>query len=630
MLTDDGSRRLSSLTSVYLSPPHSCLRLPPPQEFVDLSARNMLTDDGSRRRECASRVESALARVHASPYVVVGVEQCVGVLLLVYAAQTIVPHVTHVRGDVVKCGFGLGETRAGNKGGTAVRLAVAGSSVCLINAHLPAGASHADERNDTFGEITSGLARAYSDRTRGGPFPPPLYHDLCIFFGDLNYRIEAPNDAVRAAVARGQWADLLMADQLTEQQRAGLAFTGFQEAKIGFAPTYKYDAGTSIFDSSEKQRVPSYCDRVLWRAQAGRVAPLAYVSCMHVMASDHKPVAALLQWNTGGGGAAQNTGGGGAAQPQPRAGAGAPAAPTRAGTGAAAARTGAVYDTGEDDDFDTGGGDGADNTGGGFGADNTGGEDEMSLIDFGELSISSSSGATPPLATPPLLVSSSGEQESMDLGAGLDLAGLLGGGNPPPPATQTDFPMSFSHQFSHPAPPSHPLPPASAAFPACFGSPADFTCASGGCGVAGGGGGGGGAGWSGGGCISDSCSCDDWGVLSCDSGGASGGGGSFSGDICGGFSGGAGASRSAAPVGPAASSCAAISFPVDFSSPPPTAGDAHTAGFAVLFAQDDPPPPPPPMHLHPPPPGNRQPPSVAPPRQASAAAADPLADFFSM
>mmetsp|Transcript_24705 Transcript_24705/g.83352 ORF Transcript_24705/g.83352 Transcript_24705/m.83352 type:complete len:701 (+) Transcript_24705:66-2168(+) len=276
------------------------------QEFVDLTARNVLSDDVSRRKECATRVEAVLTSLHGERYVAVGMEQCVGVLLMVYVHPRLVGAVTHVRADVIKCGFGVGDARAGNKGGTAVRMAVHGSQLCLINAHLPAGASHADERNDTFDEIVAGLQKAYGERLRGGPFPSPLEHDLCVFAGDLNYRLEPggakeeQNQVVRDAVAQGNWGKLLQIDQLRAQQRAGLAFQGFAEASIDFQPTYKYDAGTSRYDSSEKQRVPSYCDRVLWLEPHGAACkPVAYVACQGVLVSDHKPVTALLDWSAG-------------------------------------------------------------------------------------------------------------------------------------------------------------------------------------------------------------------------------------------------------------------------------------------------------------------------------------------
>ena len=36
---------------------------------------------------------------------------------------------------------------------------------------------------------------------------------------------------------------------------------GFREHPIQFRPTYKYDPGTDNFDTSTKQRIPSYTDR---------------------------------------------------------------------------------------------------------------------------------------------------------------------------------------------------------------------------------------------------------------------------------------------------------------------------------------------------------------------------------
>ena len=67
-------------------------------------------------------------------------------------------------------------------------------------------------------------------------------------------------------------SSLLPHDQLHAQMRARKAFyDGWQEGPIDFLPTYKYDVGSvGMFDSSEKKRGPSWCDRILYRSRKNK------------------------------------------------------------------------------------------------------------------------------------------------------------------------------------------------------------------------------------------------------------------------------------------------------------------------------------------------------------------------
>jgi synaptojanin len=70
-----------------------------------------------------------------------------------------------------------------------------------------------------------------------------------------------------------------------------LCFPGFSEGKITFYPTYKYDNGTNNYDTSEKQRIPAWTDRILF---AGGGIQLVKYDRAELLSSDHKPVKALF------------------------------------------------------------------------------------------------------------------------------------------------------------------------------------------------------------------------------------------------------------------------------------------------------------------------------------------------
>jgi hypothetical protein len=66
---------------------------------------------------------------------------------------------------------------------------------------------------------------------------------------------------------------LLPHDQLRHVQKTSKALQdGWREGPITFLPTYKYDIGSvGIFDSSEKKRAPSWCDRILFRTRRDKL-----------------------------------------------------------------------------------------------------------------------------------------------------------------------------------------------------------------------------------------------------------------------------------------------------------------------------------------------------------------------
>ena len=89
---------------------------------------------------------------------------------------------------------------------------------------------------------------------------------------DLNAGLPAPKYAEEAAhhaaverlIEQQQWASLLAADQLNTCKAKGEAFVGFEEGAATFAPTFKVER--QVGTRYKTQRIPSYCDRVLWKS----------------------------------------------------------------------------------------------------------------------------------------------------------------------------------------------------------------------------------------------------------------------------------------------------------------------------------------------------------------------------
>merc|ERR1719321_1468755 len=68
----------------------------------------------------------------------------------------------------------------------------------------------------------------------------------------------------------------------------------FSEMKIEFPPTYKFDSHSELYDTSKKQRVPSWTDRILWKDDKN-IKALTYDSIRNMQSSDHRPVFAQFE-----------------------------------------------------------------------------------------------------------------------------------------------------------------------------------------------------------------------------------------------------------------------------------------------------------------------------------------------
>ncbi|KAL1530307.1 hypothetical protein AB1Y20_001217 [Prymnesium parvum] len=265
------------------------------QEVVDLSApQNLNAGSGGQLSSNAQAWENVVSGEvnsieKSDGYVQLVCRQLMGMLLLVYVRKDLMPCCSMAR--TISLGTGLLGVM-GNKGAVACSLRIHSSTLCFICAHLASGASATEARNAEVAHLLQKISFTPGGSEEGTP-EAVLDHEFVFFFGDLNYRLELDGDVVRQAVVDGDLKMLRKHDQLLESQAAGLCFANFEEPELSFDPTYKYDVGTHTYDTSEKRRVPAWCDRVLWRGAKAHVECRSY-GRSELTTSDHRPVAASL------------------------------------------------------------------------------------------------------------------------------------------------------------------------------------------------------------------------------------------------------------------------------------------------------------------------------------------------
>ncbi|KAG1734407.1 Endonuclease/exonuclease/phosphatase [Suillus paluster] len=289
------------------------------QELIDLESRKMAAKTvllgGKKKGEegkISEKVTSSYKRWHdrlvrevaalSEKYTVIHTESLVGLFTCMFVKNSEKDSLKDVAISTIKRGMG---GRYGNKGGIVARFVIGDSSICFINCHLAAGQHHVRQRN---ADVTAMLeeksvfppshaveeSHAY---VGGGDGSMVLDHEIVFLNGDLNYRIDQRRDAVISAIQSGDLESLHTHDQLLKEMKhnRGFRLRFFHEGPLTFIPTYKYDRRSSQFDTSEKKRVPAWCDRVLWRSRDPERVKQLHYKRYEANVSDHRPVSAAFE-----------------------------------------------------------------------------------------------------------------------------------------------------------------------------------------------------------------------------------------------------------------------------------------------------------------------------------------------
>ena len=289
------------------------------QELIDLeskklTAKSLLLGGGRKKaNDLGDRVSRQyrawydkliqLVRFAMPPtcgYLLVQSESLVGLFTCVFVKQTEFKHVRELAISTVKTGMG---GRYGNKGAIIARLVMEDSSIAFVNAHLAAGQKHVKQRNADVADILEYPAvfdDPYADPAAyiaGGDGSMILDHEVCFFSGDLNYRIDLSRETVLSHLSSRHFTHLLDQDQLRKELKHNPAFRlkDFSEPPISFLPTYKYDRGTHKWDTSEKARIPAWCDRILYKAETEGAVRCREYRRWECTISDHRPVSAVCE-----------------------------------------------------------------------------------------------------------------------------------------------------------------------------------------------------------------------------------------------------------------------------------------------------------------------------------------------
>lgn len=237
------------------------------------------------RRNMARHLEEVLIHTHS----LVGAVIMQSLQLFVFGPKNFELFTKEIIAEKQAIG-GLGGLIRRKKGAVSISFSFKGIRMEFISCHLSAHARNVEERNAQCRHIS------HSFLSKKNSYARPSH--VTVWLGDLNYRVQGIKTLpARTLIQKNLLKMLTSKDQLRQEAERGQIFSGYCEGTLAFKPTYKYNVGSSNYDTSYKVRVPSWTDRILFKideSEGIESALHSYESIDCIDSSDHKPVRAHL------------------------------------------------------------------------------------------------------------------------------------------------------------------------------------------------------------------------------------------------------------------------------------------------------------------------------------------------
>jgi len=278
------------------------------QEIVSLNAKNIVLSSNAVQVDAwRNLIQKNLNEI--DNYIILKSADLVGIFQIIFVKESLKENFRSIEALIVRTSM-LGTM--GNKGSCVMRFNYLDTSIAFACCHLAAGASEVNSRISEITEVitkavpvkSSNLTQASNNSTyysgsnynySGLSLNKEVRfkdHDYQFLFGDLNFRIDLDMKTVLNYIRNGDLESLAKEDQLNKKKSINFELMELIEAPLKFEPTYKYIVGTSEYDS-KKKRVPSWCDRILFRkCENIKVIDYNKVDYTH---SDHKPIFGIFK-----------------------------------------------------------------------------------------------------------------------------------------------------------------------------------------------------------------------------------------------------------------------------------------------------------------------------------------------